>query len=160
MIVGLLLALCLGQAQAQEVSPEQARQLAELYYRLTGQPQPARAFVDDDVAALLDTGRDPEELERAVRWIAREVPGASRYTLGAILESHLATALGEEEDIVIPDTVPLRVLAEQEEPEAWHPDAAVMQDLLRDFYTGTGRAPPRPPSEEDLRAFTVLAREG
>ncbi|MCB9765865.1 MAG: hypothetical protein H6739_39190 [Alphaproteobacteria bacterium] len=160
-MMGLLLALCLA-ASAADLSDADARRVALLFYQLTGRVAPDEAFLADDIDALAGTGRDAAELERAVRWIAANVDGAGRYTLGGILESHLATALGEEEIVKRPDPEPERpeVLAIQEKPPRYDATVAVKQAVLEDFYGGTGREAPSPPRDEDLAAFDALAREG
>jgi hypothetical protein len=145
---------------AGSVSEPEASELARSFYRACGKPVP-EAFLADDVDALLESGRSLAELERAVPWIARSVDGACRYTLAGILESHLASALNEEEELVVPEGFDAEaVLAEVEQVELWQPSPSDVAWILETFYTGTGRTPPSPPLEQDLAWVDTLARDG
>lgn len=146
-------------AHAAPIDEAAARQLAVRFYGLTGRPPAEEAFLADDVAALVESGREPEELEQAVVWIARNVPGADRYTLSGILESHLATALGEPEELDRPPE-PTLSLAAAPELRRFEPSAALVQELLDAYYAGIGQDSPSPPREADLAAIASLTREG
>ena len=96
------LIVLVAPAWAGPVDAEMAAQLARSFYTQSGRVVP-EAFLQDDIDALLDTGRDSEELARAIAWIVENVDGVESYTLSGILETYLATALGEEEIVVIPE---------------------------------------------------------
>ena len=150
----------LALTQAAELSESQATELARGFYRQCGKATP-EAFLADDVEALVESRRSLEELQHAVPWIARNVDGACRYTLAGILESHLARALDEEEELVVPEGFDTEaVLAEVEVEELWKPNPADVAWILETFYEGTGRETPSPPLEEDLAWIDTLAREG
>ena len=155
----LLLVLVAPALAAEPLDHEEAERLARLFYTLTGRAAP-EAFLQDDVEVLLDSGRSPEELEEAIRWIALKVPGADSYTLAGLLESHLATALGEEEELVLPDAPPeSTALARVEQEPLFQADPLFKQQVLTRFYVNTGREPPEPPTAEDLAAFDRLSWE-
>ncbi|MCB9743377.1 MAG: hypothetical protein H6740_12315 [Alphaproteobacteria bacterium] len=159
----LLLAPAVVIAAEPGVDEAEARQLAELFYGLTGRLNPAEAFLADDVEALRESGRGAAELEQAVRWIAANVEAADRYTLAGLLESYLATALGEDEELILPDPLPddvPDVLAAPKAVERWTPSASLVREVLEHYYAGTGRRAPSPPLEADLQAFELLVREG
>ncbi|MCB9746393.1 MAG: hypothetical protein H6740_27700 [Alphaproteobacteria bacterium] len=162
-MIALLLLPVAALAAAPGVDEAEARALAELFYGLTGRLNPAEAFLLDDIAALQESERSADELEQAVRWIAANVDAADRYTLAGLLESYLATALGEEEELILPDPEdrPERdVLAPAKELERWTPSAALVREVIEAYYEGTGRRPPSPPREEDLAGVERLVREG
>ena len=144
-------------ASAAELDEQEAERLARLFYRLTGRDAP-EAFLADDVEVLLESGRDVDELEQAVRWIALNVDGAESYTLSGLLESHLAKALGEEEELVLPLLPESSALGAVERGPRFEADPRFREEVLHRFYTGTGRAPPVPPTEADLAAFERLSR--
>ncbi len=149
--------LLLAIASAQELEQDEAERLARLFYSLTGRPTP-EAFLEDDLLALQETRRSPEELEQAVRWIALNVPEARSYTLAGILDSHLAVALGEEEELVLPEEAPeSTALGTVTREPRFEPEPLFKKQILGSFYTGTGRKPPDPPTAEDLEAFDLLA---
>lgn len=154
-----LFLLVSSPALAAPIDEAGARALAIRFYALTGRPPVEEAFLADDIAALVETGRDAEVLETAVVRIAQTVPGADRYTLAGILESHLAAALGEEEEVNRPPP-PQNVLGEVQAPVRFEPSAALVQELLDAYYAGVGRAPPSPPREADLLAIAALTRAG
>ena len=95
----LTLLLLLAAATAAPITEAEAEVLARAYYPQLGQPLPAPALLADDVAALVETGREVEELRRVLDHL-RALPGARGATLGALVQSHLATALGEAEELV------------------------------------------------------------
>lgn len=147
-------------AQSAELSEAEAERIARLFYSLTGRATP-EAFLEDDILALQDSGRSAEDLEKVVRWMAASVPGADRSTLAGILESHIATALGEAEEVVRPDVVEPEILAQVEEStQAWTPTIPEIQELLAVYYAGTERPVPDPPLPEDVVGMRTLAEEG
>lgn len=150
------------QLPNEELAEADAVRIARLFYSLTGRTPPAEAFLEDDVQALLDSRRSAAELEQAVRWIAANVDGADRATLAAILESHLATALGEEEEVVRPDPPPQEEVLEEAEPAppAWQPTVTQNQAILAEFYGRTDREVPDPPPQADIDGIYTLAAEG
>ena len=156
----LTLLLLLAAASAAPITEAEAEVLARAYYPQLGQPLPAPALLADDVAALVETGREVEELRRVLDHL-RALPGARGATLGALVQSHLATALGEAEEL-IPATPepPVEALAPAPKPRGDALGAEAQAEVLGRFYTGTGRAPPAPPLEADLAGFRLLEEEG
>jgi hypothetical protein len=156
----MLLALLLTAvtAWAAPVTEAEAEALARAYYPKLGQPLPAPALLADDVAALVETGRDAEELAQVLNHL-RGLPGARGATLGALVESHLATALGEAEQLV-PSATPAETLAPAPKPRGDTLSAEARDEVLGRFYAGTGRAPPTPPLAVDLAGFVLLEEEG
>lgn len=144
-------------ASAAELDEQEAERLARMFYALTGRNAP-EAFLGDDIEVLLESGRDADELEEAVRWIALNVDGAESYTLSGLLESHLARALGEEEELVLPPMPESSALGKVERGPRFEADPLFCEEVLDRFYTATDRQPPTPPSEEDLAAFERLSR--
>ena len=146
-------------AQSAELSDAEAERIARLFYSLTGRSTP-EAFLEDDILALQDSQRSAADLEKVVRWMAASVPGADRSTLSGILESHIATALGEAEEVERPD-LPDQVLQEVEDEEpTWSPSIGQVQELLEVYYAGTDRPVPDPPLPEDVVGMRKLAEEG
>lgn len=147
-------------AQSAELSEAEAERIARLFYSLTGRDTP-EAFLEDDILALQDSGRSAADLEKVVRWMAASVPGADRSTLAGILESHIANALGEAEEVVRPELEDQEILQEVEEEEpSWSPSIVQVQELLAVYYAGTERPVPDPPLPEDVVGMRKLAEEG
>ena len=158
MLLTLLIAAV--TAWAAPITEAEAEALARAYYPKLGQPLPAPALLADDVAALVETGREAEELARVLDHI-RALPGARGATLGALVQSHLAAALGEAEELVpAASTSPAAALAPAPKPRGDTLSAEAQEDVLARFYTGTGRAPPAPPLAADLAGFVLLEEEG
>ena len=157
----MLLTLLLTAATfAAPITEVEAEALARAYYPALGQPLPAPALLADDVAALVETGRDAEELAQVLNHL-RALPGARGATLGALVESHLATALGEAEALVhVAAAAPAEALAPAPKPRGDTLSAEAQGEVLSRFYTGSGRAPPAPPLAVDLAGFVLLEEEG
>lgn len=154
------LIVLVSAAYAEPCGEADAERIARLFYRLTNRTPPD-AFFKDDVDALMESGRSAQELETAIRWIVLNVPGADRYTLSGLLESHLATALGESEELILDPVEEQLVLAEVEPDEpGWTPSVVEVQELLEAFYVTTDRTPPDPPLAEDLDGIDALVADG
>lgn len=156
----LLPLLLTAAAWAAPITEAEAEALARAYYPALGQPLPAPALLADDVAALVETGRGAEELQRVLHHL-QALPGARGATLGALVESHLAAALGEPEELVPAATAaPDAALAAAPRPRGDALSAEARDEVLERFYAGTGRAPPSPPLASDLAGFVLLEEEG
>lgn len=157
MLLTLLITLT---ALAAPITEAEAEALARAYYPRLGQPLPAPALLADDVAALVETGRDAEELGVVLDHL-RALPGARGATLGALVESHLAAALGEAEQLTPAAlAAPDAALAAAPKPRGDTLNDAARDEVLTRFYKGTGRAPPAPPLAVDVAGFVLLEEEG
>lgn len=152
----MIFPLVIAVASAAELSEQDAERLARLFYSLTGRRAP-EAFLQDDIEVLLESGRDADAIEAAVRYIAFEVPGSDSYTLAGLFESHVARALGEEEELVVAEQPERSGLAWVEHGPRFEADPRFKEQVLDQFYTATGRAAPDPPTAEDLASFDRLA---